>query len=281
MIAPLPSTGAISAKIGSFVPMIAPRTIWVISSLQGKLEGLDLLHEIVLSRFQAGDRLIYTGNMIGATHENLEVLDALVSFRRLLLALPSVVPSDFIYLRGAQEEMFQKLFQLTYAPNPADILQWIYAHGGREIIEDYGLDPEEALRAARNGPMKIQQWIGKLRAAHYQHHGHMKLLMELKRAAYAADLSGQALGTLVVSAGLKRRVSPDRQGDSFWWGGKHFNDVDLPYEEFSRIVRGYDPLHQGLKIGTSILSLDKGEDSIPYLAELHPSGEIAALFQGK
>ena len=33
---------------------------------------------------------------------------------------------DIVFLRGAQEEMFSKLLQLQIAPNPHEIIEWIF-----------------------------------------------------------------------------------------------------------------------------------------------------------
>ena len=38
-------------------------------------------------------------------------------------------PEKIIFLRGAQEEMFLKLLQLQTAPNPIDIVKWMFDHG--------------------------------------------------------------------------------------------------------------------------------------------------------
>ena len=45
---------------------------------------------------------------------------------------------DIIFLRGAQEEMFLKLLQLQTAPNPCEILQWMFAHGVDKTIRSSG-----------------------------------------------------------------------------------------------------------------------------------------------
>ena len=49
---------------------------------------------------------------------------------------------------------------------------------------------------------------------------------------------------LFVSAGIARDKSLDKQSDELWWGGG-FADLDEPYNNISRMVRGYDPNKKG------------------------------------
>ena len=54
-------------------------------------------------------------------------------------------PEDVVFLRGAQEEMFLKLLQLQTAPNPNEILLWMYEHGVNKTIDSYGLDSKQLI----------------------------------------------------------------------------------------------------------------------------------------
>ena len=45
--------------------------------------------------------------------------------------------------RGAQEEMFLKLMQLQTAPNPEDIVSWMFDHGVGSTLESYGFIKDE------------------------------------------------------------------------------------------------------------------------------------------
>lgn len=280
MIGSISKAAYMSPMAGSYAPMRLPRKIWVLSPILGKYEGLNALHQTIFSQFQPGDRVVYTGNILGQGTDNIAVMNEIIFFRRLLLSVPSVLPNDIIFLRGAQEEMFQKLFQLTYAPGPVQILEWMFQKGVASILDSYHLDPEEALRAARNGPMKIQKWIEKLRQAQRRHKGHMELLMHLRKAAYSVDAENVPMGLLVVSSGLKWSKPMDQQGDNFWWGRADFNEMDQPYGEFTRIVRGLDPAHAGVKVGQHIVSLDVGEFGAPLLlCQLDAVGVVESLYQ--
>ena len=48
-----------------------------------------------------------------------------------------IEPKSIVFLRGAQEEMFNKLLQLQIAPNPIEILDWIFSHGVDKIVYSY------------------------------------------------------------------------------------------------------------------------------------------------
>ena len=52
-------------------------------------------------------------------------------------------PESIVFLRGAQEEMFSKLLQLQLAPNPSEILEWMFEHGVNKTIKSYGFSENE------------------------------------------------------------------------------------------------------------------------------------------
>ena len=97
-----------------------------------------------------GDRLVYTGNMIGRGSAVRETMDELLSFRRALIAMPGMLADDVVYLRGAQEEMWQKLLQLQFAPIPP----WCCAGccaGRRATLVAYGGDPDQGMACPATG----------------------------------------------------------------------------------------------------------------------------------
>ena len=79
-----------------------------------------------------------------------ETISEMLSFRRDLLAIPGVLAGDLVYLRGAQEEMWQKLLQLQFAPNPKDVLSWMLGQGVDSTLRAYGGNPETGMAAARD-----------------------------------------------------------------------------------------------------------------------------------
>lgn len=236
-----------------------PRRIWAVGAIHGEAGRLAALHEDIGARFQAGDRLIYLGNMIGRGPTVFETMEELLYFRRHLMAKPSVLASDIVYLRGGQEEMWQKLLQLQFAPNPSAVLQWMIGQGVEATLIAYGGTAAYGMAAARDGAVGLTRWTNELRAAVRNAAGHDNLFACLRRAAYTSNPDGEPASLLFVNAGLDPAKPLHMQADIFWWGGGSFARIDTPYGDVRRIVRGYDPTHaQGPVIGTHTASLDGG-----------------------
>ena len=60
-------------------------------------------------------------------------------------------PDSIVFLRGAQEEMFSKILQLQLAPNPSEILEWMFDHGVNQTIKSYGYSEDEVKNIASSG----------------------------------------------------------------------------------------------------------------------------------
>ena len=235
-----------------FAPLGKPKRIWAVGAVHGDVGRLSTLHDRLASHFTAGDRLVYLGNFIGRAPAIIETVDELLGFRREALALPGMMVTDLVYLRGAQEEMWQKLLQLQFAPNPPEVLSWMLGQGLEATLTAYGGRPEEGLKAARDGAVQLTRWTNRLREAIRSADGHNNLYTVLKRAAFCDS------GVLLVSAGLDIERPLAAQGDSFWWGGGRFSAIDQPYETFNRVVRGYDATNAGVRITDHTASLDGG-----------------------
>ena len=67
-------------------------------------------------------------------------------------------PESIVFLRGAQEEMFSKLLQLHLAPNPGEIVEWMFDHGVNKTIFSYGFSENEVKNIASSGTIKISKW---------------------------------------------------------------------------------------------------------------------------
>ena len=220
--------------------------------MHGDAGRLTALHDDIWRQFQAGDRLVYLGNLIGCGSQVRETLDEVIAFRRALLALPGMLASDVVFLRGAQEEMWQKLLQLQFAPNPREVLGWMMSQGVDATLKAYGGRREEGEAAARDGAVQLTRWTNRLRESVRQSPGHYPLYAALRRAAFNAD------GLLLVNANIDVTRPLAAQGDSFWWGGRGFSDLAEPYETFARVVRGYDAGNHGIVITGFTASLDAG-----------------------
>ena len=92
----------------------------------------------------------------------------------------------------------------------------------------------------------------------------------------SVSLNPESGGVLLVSAGFDISRGFDAQGDAFWWGSGAFAKIDRRYGGFARIVRGYDPAHGGVRIGSYTTTLDAGCGfGGPLICGcLSPSGEL-------
>lgn len=240
-----------------FAILTRPRRIWAVPAIHGEPRRLDRLHRRMAERFEIGDRLIYLGNVVGRGSGSVAAIDKLLRFRRVVIAGPGMFASDVAVLRGAQEEMWQKLLQLQLAFNPAEVLEWMLDQGVAATIEAYGGDPQVGLRAARSGAAAIARWTGALSAAIRRASGHAEFMTGLRRAACTEPGPGGAR-LLFVHAGLDPSRPLAAQGDGFWWDDAGFGDIDRPYGGFAKVVRGFDRRHPGVGQRDFTLSLDAG-----------------------
>src|SRR5271170_6947970 len=108
---------------GIFATLRSDRRVWAVSALHGEAGRLAELHAQIHGAFESGDQLVYLGNYSGHGPLVLETIDEVLLLRRSLLAMPGTDCEDIVFLRGAQEEMWQKLLQLQFAPNPVQVLK--------------------------------------------------------------------------------------------------------------------------------------------------------------
>jgi serine/threonine protein phosphatase 1 len=208
--------------------------VWVVPALHGQVQPLSALHDELWPRFIEGDRLVYLGNYLGHAATVTAAIDELLRFRCAVIARPRMFAFDVVYLRGAQEEMWEKLLQLQFAVNPREVYDWMLTQGAAATIRAYGGDIERGRIAMRDGPVAIGRWTASLRNAVAQHPGHRALMSALRRAAYTDDKR-----LLFVHAGVDPSRPLDKQGDALWWGHSGWGRIDSPYQGFRRIVRGF------------------------------------------
>ncbi|MEM6780905.1 MAG: hypothetical protein AAF569_03490 [Pseudomonadota bacterium] len=239
-----------------FISIENPQRIWAMPSIHGDVDRLTALHDAVLERFEPGDRIVYLGNYTGYGSASVETIDEILAFRRVILSHLGVIPDDIVYLRGRQEDMWQRLMQLPFCPNPVDTMLWMLASGLSNTFQSYGICAHEGVIAAREGTMSLTRWTHKVRAAVRKHAGHDIFNTQFKRAAFTQDEHRFPL--LFVNAGIDPHKGLAEQDDALWWSGETFTDMKDPYDPFEKVVRGFDPNHRGVTLNGVTASLDGG-----------------------
>ena len=221
-------------KISQFIEIKQSSKIWAIGSIHSRLEAFESIKEYILSNFGKNDYLVFLGNVIGLGKESKKTLTSIIDLRNKIMAKFLIDPEKIIFLRGAQEEMFLKLLQLQTAPNPGDIVKWMFDHGVDYTIESYGLDKNELIEIASNGAIAINKWTSRLNQNLLSEKGHKEYFANLKHAAF-----GEKKKILFLNRGVDISRPLSAQNDCFWWGYQNFSDLQKPYQTFIRIVRGY------------------------------------------
>ena len=236
-----------------FACLEVARRVWAVGAVHAEAERLRALHAALEPRLEPGDRLVYLGNYLGPGKGCLETLDELLAFRRRAIAIPGNESGDIVYLRGAQEEMWTKLLQIQFATDPNAILDWMVEQGTGAPLAAYGGDADAARKSFREGTLAVTRWTGDLRARIHARPGHTELLGALRRAAYTAN--GELL---LVHAGVDPGRPVTEQGDTFWWGSGHFEEIEESYAGFHKVIRGYDRAHRGVVIRQWVATIDGG-----------------------
>jgi serine/threonine protein phosphatase 1 len=259
-----------------FATLRSGTRIWAVAAIHGEVARLAAIHQKLFQILEPGEQVVYLGNYSGHGEPVRECIDELLLFRRALLSRPDADCGDVVFLRGAQEEMWQKLLQLQFAPNPLEVLQWMVAQGIEPTIRAYGASVTEAMNCARDGVMSLTRWTGQLRQSLRNIDGHNALMSALRHAAFTEDGD-----MLFVHAGIDPQRPLSAQSDSFWWGGSGFASLDEPYGGYGRVIRGFDRRHGGLHETRFTVSLDAGCGFGGGLlaAQFGPQGEILQVLE--
>ncbi|MGE4279102.1 MAG: hypothetical protein AB7G62_05905 [Magnetospirillum sp.] len=227
--------------------------IWAVGAIHGEVARLKVLHASLRELMKPGDQIVYLGDILGYGPDVRAAVDEVLSYRISFLAQPGVEVDDIVFLRGAQEEMWQKLLQLSFAPNPVDVLKWLIDHGIGPTLAAYGGSAEEGMLAARDGISSLTKWTSQLRQNIREVDGHTALMSVLKHAAYTDDNS-----LLFVNAGIDPTRPLSAQLDAFWWGSSGFELMESPYGSYRLVVRGSDRRRGGVRMGAFTATLDSG-----------------------
>ena len=233
-----------------------PTHIWAIPAIHGDLEKLTAIHDAIFEHFKRGDRLLYHGNYTGYGNNSAACIDEILTFRRMILSIPGVIPSDITYLRGNQEEMWQKLLQLPFAPDPTNIFLWMLSNGLGPTLTSYGFCPHDGIEACRQGVLPLTKWTSAIREKIRRTPGHQSFTLSLKRAAHTDP--GTPYPMLFVNAGIDTSKALQNQGDAFWWGADTFQTMNEAYAPFEKVIRGFDPAHKGADFNCIKATIDNG-----------------------
>ena len=185
--------------------------IWAIGSLHSSVESFQSIKNYIFSNFSIGDKLIFLGNVIGFRDRSKEIISEVLSLRFNLMAKFKLNHDDIVFLRGAQEEMFSKLLQLQIAPNPIEIIDWIFSHGVDRTIISYGFDPDNFRSVASQGAIQINKLTAKLNHQISEISGHKEYFSNLKHAAYS-----ESKEVLFVNRGVDISRPLSAQNDCFF-----------------------------------------------------------------
>ena len=225
-------------KISNFVELKQSGKIWAIGSIHSNLNSFSSIKEYILINFNLNDKLIFLGNIIGLGEKSKETLTSVIDLRFRLMSKFKLKPDAIVFLRGAQEEMFSKLLQLQLAPNPTEIVKWMFDHGVNKTLNSYGISEEEVKNISSSGTIKISKWTSNLNQILKLNYGHIQYFLNLKHAAYSHSKK-----ILFVNRGVDITRPLSAQNDCFWWGFQNFSKINQPYKTFLRIVRGYESQH--------------------------------------
>ncbi len=239
-----------------FTVLGTPKRIWAVPAIHGEAARLQSLHDGLYHRIEPGDRIIYLGNYTGYGSAPCATVDELLTFRRMVLAIPGVHPQDIVYLRGMQEDLWQKLLQLPFIHHPVSALMQMLNGGLGHTLAGYGINPQDGLNAGREGVMALVRWTAKIREAVRRHPGHELFASQLRRAAFTAPDGESPL--LFVHAGLDPSRPLETQDESFWQAGQNFKSITDAYQPFRKVVRGFDPDHNGMHLNCVTATLDDG-----------------------
>ena len=268
-------------KISNFVELNKSNKIWAIGSIHSNLKSFASIKKFLLDNFEENDKLVFLGNVIGLGKNSKETLSSVIDLRFNLMSKFKLKPESIVFLRGAQEEMFSKLLQLQLAPNPNEIIEWMFDHGVNETIKSYGFSENEVKNIASSGTISISRWTTTLNKALHNNPGHTQYFLNLKHAAYSHTKK-----ILFVNRGVDITRPLSAQNDCFWWGFQNFSSIDRPYKTFSRIVRGYESEHLNQKefskndIVCTLFNQPLSNNSV-LCGIFSENGEILDLFENK
>ena len=257
-------------NLGSF------ERVWVVGAVRGKAEAFKSICSQILDKSKLKDRLVLTGNLLGnnknKNNESKAVIDIALKLRSVFMSNNSFDINDVVFLRGCFEELLDKSRELHMSPNPLELVDWMCGKGLDKILESYGISSSLLYHAARDGASALSRASVEIHRAIDSNPGHSNYMSSLKRLAYNEEKT-----LLFVSAGLSKDRPIEAQSDELWWGGG-FSNLDEPYRDMVRLIRGFDPKEKGISSGKFGVTLDGGEDQV-FAALFEKNGQLLETIQ--
>ncbi len=267
------------STLSNYVELRECSRIWAVGSIHSNLKAFYSIKKFILNNFKQDDKLVFLGNVIGLGESSKDLLSDIIDLRFNLMSNFKLKPTDIVFLRGAQEEMFSKLLQLQIAPNPMEIVSWMFDHGVNKTLESYGYNKQEVINVASSGTVAISKWTSGLNRSILENPGHKDYFLNLKHAAFSFSKK-----ILFVNRGVDITRPLSAQNDCFWWGYQNFSEIRKPYNSFKRIVRGYESIHKNEleqsknKIVCTLFKQPLSNSSI-YAGIFSENGDILDLFE--
>ena len=250
--------------------------VWVVGAVNGKAELFQKICKQIIEKSDFKDRLVFTGNLLGRNdnkvNESKKVIDSALKLRSVFMSNNAFDIGDIVFLRGCYEELLDKSRELHMSPNPLELVDWMYSRGLDKILESYNISSSLLYNAARDGAAALSRASVEINLAINNNPGHINYMNSLKRLAFNKEKT-----LLFVSAGIARDKPLDKQSEELWWGGG-FSDLNEPYNNTLRLVRGYDPKGGGIASGKYCITLDGGEEQV-FAALISSDGQLLDTIQ--
>ncbi len=205
---------------------------WVLAQVQGAADLLSAAFEHIIAAYQPGDKIILLGSQIGCGGRSAEVIYQLTQTKAAMAD-----PDSLVWLRGVQEELFDRFYTLHMAPDPQGVLSWMFeAHGFDQLLEQFSCDPRQALGACLGGAGDMAQFAASVREQVWALSGAKTYFERCARA-----VSTQTGQLLFVHGGLDPARPLSLQTDAFWWGHPDFFRMKEPYMGYARVISGVVP----------------------------------------
>jgi len=212
------------------------KRVWVIASIEGRVEQLFELHRLIGDKYRAGDALVYTGNIFGGIAGKItQTVDEILSFRRRVMANFETESDNICYLRGAYEDMLFKFFNLNFDKKPIERYAAMINSGLKCTLMSYGVDPEKGSIAAEQGTIHLLNFIENLNSEIKKHEGHFEFWVSKSLVNYVHT---EDKSLLILSAGLNHQKSIDVQKEEIAYGTGYNFYSDSPYDGYKTVVRG-------------------------------------------